>query len=561
MSLRKAFIFRGGDKIESSHKPLKYLDSSIDKIKITLQDYGEWEVDSFVLKSSDDISTRLDEIEDDEDNEIILFYTGHGVPQPDNRYALIRDDYNEVLFDNIINPINKFNLTRFIIIIDACHSSEAEESVPRVDNIEMVSSVTRGLAYEDDLFGCSTFVHYFIKSITESTKEVGSDITLEYICDSINQNDEVRQKPIRIPAKHTRFTNHITIAPSLKPITDRPVPNAPIEFPAGKVPMESIYYIARDDSKAYDMLRSDYSLIRIKAPRQYGKTSLLSRLLREARNQKYQVVAFNFQEFDKEMLESLDKLLSYICDMTSLEINIKSNINKRLLNRLTPKMRASRYMESLLSQIDSPIVLAIDEADRLFEYSDISDEFFGLIRAWHEKSKDDAHWKKLKIILSHSTEPLLGITSIKQSPFHNVGLDMCLQAFDLEETKHLIAMHNLILNDIEINKLQEYIGGHPYLTRKVLYEMLSENINLNSALWSQRFDEHLKRYLIIFQNNPKLIETIEKVIIGDCPSAEKCYILESTGFITNSMNNVQFSCKLYEEFFKKYFFNKSRINE
>jgi len=108
MATRKAFIFRGGDKINSTDKPLQYLDSSLSKLKTTLQEYGKWEVESFVLRSSDDISDKLSSIVDNEDNEILLFYTGHGVPQPHGRYALIRDNYNEVLFDNIINPINKF---------------------------------------------------------------------------------------------------------------------------------------------------------------------------------------------------------------------------------------------------------------------------------------------------------------------------------------------------------------------------------------------------------------------------------------------------------------------
>ncbi|MFK5975812.1 MAG: AAA-like domain-containing protein [Sulfurovum sp.] len=99
----------------------------------------------------------------------------------------------------------------------------------------------------------------------------------------------------------------------------------------------------------------------------------------------------------------------------------------------------------------------------------------------------------------------------------------------------------------------EYIGGHPYLTRKVLYEMATENIDLIEALCVGRFDEHLRRYLIIFQHNPNLIETIKEVIKGDCPDIEKCSILEATGFITNSMNDVRFSSKLYQEFFERYF--------
>jgi len=554
MGLRKAFIFRGGKRIKPSDEPLKYLDNSLAKLKATLEEGNNWDVEDFVLNSSDDVALKLRGMEDSQTNEILLFYTGHGVPQPQNRYALIGEDSNEILFDNIINAINKFNLTRFVLIIDACHSSEIEKSIPRVDNIEVVSSVSRGLAYEDELFESSKFVHYFTQAIMESSQDIESDISLEHICQSINANNETLQKPLRIPPIQSRFTKHITIAPSRKPIKERPLPNAPIEFPTGQVPYESIFYIAREDYKAYDMLRSDYSLIRIKAPRQYGKTSLLSRLLKTARNEHYQVVAFNFQEFDHEMLENLDELLSFICDMVGLECDIEPQLNEKILQRLTPKMRASKVMESLLSQTTKPIVLAIDEADRLFGYGNVSDEFFGLIRAWHEKSKDNPKWQKLKLILSHSTEPLLGITSVNQSPFHNVGLAMDLQAFNMEEITYLANQaHTLNLSNSDLAKLHRYIGGHPYLTRKVLYEMATEGIDLIEALNPKRFEEHLRRYKIIFENNTTLIETIKKVIHGDCPNTQLCYILEATGFINRSINNITFNSKLYEEFFKNNF--------
>jgi len=63
----------------------------------------------------------------------------------------------------------------------------------------------------------------------------------------------------------------------------------------------------------------------------------------------------------------------------------------------------------------------------------------------------------------------------------------------------------------------------------------------------------LRRYKIIFENNTTLIETIKKVIHGDCPNTQLCYILEATGFINRSINNITFNSKLYEEFFKNNF--------
>ncbi len=555
VKMRKAFVFRGGEKIKPHDNPLKYLDSSIAKLTNTLREYGEWEVEDFVLSGSDDVALRLRDIEDSETNEILIFYTGHGVPQPDNRYALIGENSNEILFDNIINPINKFTQTRFILIIDACHSSEVEKSIPRVDNIEIVTSVTKGLAYEDGLFESSTFVYYFIQAITQSSKEIGSKIDLEYICQSINANNETLQKPIRIPPKHTRFTHPIVIAPSHKPTHDRPLPNAPIELPNGQVPMESIFYIAREDYKAYQTLYDNYSLIRIKAPRQYGKTSLLSRLIKVAREKEYQVVALNFQKLDSKQLNVLEKLLYYICRVISKKLHINSTTDweeDKEFYAITEV--ASEYIGSILAQIKTPLVLAIDEADKLFEYN-ISNDFFGLVRAWHEESKVDENWNKLKIILSYSTEPLLGVTNINQSPFHNVGLGMELKPFDREQITYLAnEAYRLDLSHHDLEKLQKHIGGHPYLTRKVLYEMANENIDLIEALRAGRFEEHLRRYKMIFEQNPKLVETIKTIIKGDCPNTELCYILEATGFIKSAMmNHPTFSSTLYQEFFENNF--------
>jgi hypothetical protein len=243
--------------------------------------------------------------------------------------------------------------------------------------------------------------------------------------------------------------------------------------------------------------------------------------------------------------------------MVAFESAIEPKLNERLLQRLNAKMRASRYMEAILSQSPKPIVLAIDEADRLFAYGAVSEEFFGLIRAWHEKSKENPDWQKLKIILSHSTEPLLAQASLHQSPFHNVGLAMDLKAFSHQEIAHLAKAHNLYLLDEEIAKLTSYLGGHPYLTRKLLYEMSSEAKELLELLKPECFEEHLRRYLIAFEQNSALIDALRAIMQGESPKSEHGYILEATGFISASMHNAHFSSKLYQDFFIAHFKDKS----
>jgi serine/threonine-protein kinase len=340
--------------------------------------------------------------------------------------------------------------------------------------------------------------------------------------------------------------------------TDIPVPNAPLEQPTGTVPLDSHYYITRsDDERCYQNLSEKYSLIRIKAPRQYGKTSLLARLILKAKELEYYVVPFNFQEFDKPLLNDLDELLEFICEMVAFELDIEVNINPRILKRLTPKTKATKYMQKILEKLDKPLVLAIDEADKLFDYAEVSDEFFGLIRAWHEKSKSDPLWEKLKILLSHSTEPLLGITSINQSPFHNVGLGIELKPFTRKELKELSTRHGLTLKDDELDGFENFIGGHPYLSRKVLYAMVNDNesfsnIRENADTDKSIFNDHMRRYLWILRDNERLTEILQAILKGNhCDDDTSCYILEATGLIKNTMNKPQFSCELYQEFFSK----------
>ena len=85
------------------------------------------------------------------------------------------------------------------------------------------------------------------------------------------------------------------------------------------------------------------------------------------------------------------------------------------------KVNCKDYFEKyILPQIDSPLILGLDEIDRVFQYPDIAEDFLGLLRAWHEESKRRDIWKKFRLIVVHSTEVYIPM-NINQSPF-NVGL-------------------------------------------------------------------------------------------------------------------------------------------
>ena len=85
-------------------------------------------------------------------------------------------------------------------------------------------------------------------------------------------------------------------------------------------------------------------------------------------------------------------------------------------------LSCTRYLEILLQDTDEPLVLGLDEVDRLFKYPDISQDFFYLLRSWHEEANNIELWEQLRLIVVYSTEDF-GKLDINQSPF-NVGLPL-----------------------------------------------------------------------------------------------------------------------------------------
>jgi hypothetical protein len=99
---------------------------------------------------------------------------------------------------------------------------------------------------------------------------------------------------IRLPKKPEQVTpNSTTSAFSL-------------EEPDGQVPLNSAFYVERPpiETDCYEAIFRTDALIRVKAPRQMGKSSLMKRILHHAEQQGYQTVCINFQQADAEFLNS-----------------------------------------------------------------------------------------------------------------------------------------------------------------------------------------------------------------------------------------------------------------
>ena len=86
-----------------------------------------------------------------------------------------------------------------------------------------------------------------------------------------------------------------------------PLPVAEPELPQGQVRLASAFYIKRDplEEQCYREIASPGALIRIKAPRQMGKTSLMARILYQAKEQGFNTVPLSFQHADQSVFTSV----------------------------------------------------------------------------------------------------------------------------------------------------------------------------------------------------------------------------------------------------------------
>ncbi len=337
-----------------------------------------------------------------------------------------------------------------------------------------------------------------------------------------------------------------------------PVPSALPELPEGSVGIDSHFYIQRPpiEERCYETILQPGALIRIKAPRQMGKTSLMARILQYGQQQGYQTVPLNFQFADQVIFEDLTKLLKWFCINVGRSLKLPNKLADYWDEEFGNKISCKDYFENyLLTNISNPIILALDEVDLIFPYSQVADDFFGLLRAWHEESKYRDIWKNLRMVVVHSTEVYIPL-NFNQSPF-NVGLPIELPEFNQQQVWELMQRHGLNWNANEVESLIAMVGGHPYLIRLALYHIARNDITLDNLLETASteaglYGDHLRRQLWTLGQHPELALAMKQVLATTEPvqlDFMQAFKLHGMGLVNLQGNQVTLRCNLYRQYF------------
>ena len=335
-----------------------------------------------------------------------------------------------------------------------------------------------------------------------------------------------------------------------------------VEPPGGAVPLDSRFYLVRPtDDQFLDAIRRHDSIVLVKGARQMGKTSLLARGLQQARAAGTTVITTDFQKLNASHLETIETLFMTLGELIADQLDLDVYPDEVWKPRRAPSINFERYIRrEVLEKISTPLVWGLDEVDRLFACPYAS-EVFGLFRTWHNERAVDptAPWGRLTLAIVYATEAHLFITDQNQSPF-NVGTRLELKDFSLEQVGELNARHGSPLSGAdELARYFQLVGGHPYLVRRGLHEMSTNNLSLVTfeALADRDegpFGDHLRRILVLLARDPALCEVVRSILRGEpCPTVEDFYRLRSAGVMAgDSAQEVKPRCQLYATYLKRH---------
>lgn len=322
--------------------------------------------------------------------------------------------------------------------------------------------------------------------------------------------------------------------------------------PGGTMSTDDKFYVERmTDQIARVAASRPCGTVVIKGPQRFGKSSLLTRYLGFCQESGKSVASINFTIFEQSTISNYSDFLTALGFELARRLKLRSPVG-----RLPRQQRFNSYVESVLAQLDGPVVFGFDQTDHIMQ-QDYSQDFFAMLRMWHDKrAESTSPFRKLGLALITSSEPKLFIKNPLHSPF-NVGEPLHLEPFTDEQTAQLNLLFGAPLSGSDCAELNQFVAGHPFLAHVAFYKLSGPNpISFNNlkreAAWRKGpFGEHLREML----SNVKLANLLpilqEAIHRGTIANEDDFYRLEGAGLVRRDHNNrVEPANQIYADFFR-----------
>ncbi|MDM3859324.1 MAG: AAA-like domain-containing protein [Aphanizomenon gracile PMC644.10] len=258
------------------------------------------------------------------------------------------------------------------------------------------------------------------------------------------------------------------------------------------------------DDQLYELLKQNYFCYVFNC-RQMGKSSLQAqvKMRLEATNaQGNQCVYLTLQEMDCSQSISENQWYREFSKKIFRNLNLQKQTDfNECWSRFSGQGAISSFSdfmaEILLPSTSSNLVIFIDEIDRILELS-FRDNFFGLIRTFHEKRAEYDDFNRLTFCFLGVATPNDLIQNPLQSPF-NIGRAIELRGFEFNESLVLAQGLQDVASVPEevLREILFWTGGQPFLTQKVCALLVESQIRIGEGQEKSFIEEFIYSSIIL----------------------------------------------------------------
>ena len=267
---------------------------------------------------------------------------------------------------------------------DYCYDLEMQRAMERhqVGTARVIPIILKPVDWQGSPFSKLQVLPKGAKPVTQwgDPDEAFLDVVL-----GIRQAVESLQGPLQTT---TRLEEAKVIPPLLG---NQSAPNSPpragsseihLESPDSQVRTGSGFYVPSSyEERCDEEVQKPGSLIRIKSPQNMGKSSLMARVLDHASQLGYRTVVIDLNQTNQKFFEDLDLFMQWFCASVGKPLGIRVKTDAYWDDIFGANDNSTDYFECyLLKDDDPPLVLAIDNFDRIFAYTDIETDLCGLLR-------------------------------------------------------------------------------------------------------------------------------------------------------------------------------------
>jgi WD40 repeat protein len=259
----------------------------------------------------------------------------------------------------------------------------------------------------------------------------------------------------------------------------------------GSLPADAPSYVERQCDRDYYDLLKERKYCYVFNCRQMGKSSLRVRVTHKLQAEGIVCATIDPQKIGVEVTceqwyASAIRSLVGDLDLKS-KFDLRSWIREREL--LSPVQRFAEFIETVvLQEIDAPIVIFVEEIDRLLSLKFGMDDFFGLVRSFFEDRPTKPDYNRLTFSFLGVATPTDLIQSHNTSAF-NIGYAVEMAGFKLTEALPLMqGLASKVANPQDyLEEALKWTGGQPFLIQRLLgmieKELAGNAPHENIAVW------------------------------------------------------------------------------